>query len=378
MLVSVIITVYNKVEYIEQCLRSVLEQTYNDIEIIVVNDGSTDGSERICNNLKRQDHRIKVYTQERQGLVKSRKFGASMADVEFILFVDGDDWIDQEMIESLVKKQKENDADVVLCNYYNYRGEILQSKKFALSDGFYSIENDADVIFGAYFKIDTNYATMHNICEKLIRKSVFCNTEELVDDSVTRAEDLVLSYGLLHLCVGIQVVNKPMYFYRWVDNSMIHNIDVSILNDVEKSYQNIVDIRTKLGSNACLEQYINQFYRRWIDNLADQIWGNATIRYLFPYECIEKNAKIILYGMGKVGQSYRRQVEEGSYCKLVGVMDSQKWIDGKNTLDEINKNPYDYVVISVMSEDSAKDIKMTLINKGVSESKIVWKKPVLI
>ena len=82
--------------------------------------------------------------------------------------------------------------------------------------------------------------------------------------------------------------------------------------------------------------------------------------------------------MGKVGQSYRRQVEEGSYCKLVGVMDSQKWVDGKNTLDEINKNPYDYVVISVMSEDSAKDIKMTLINKGVSESKIVWKKPVLI
>lgn len=378
MLISVIVTVYNKVEYIEQCLRSILDQTYHDIEIIVVNDGSTDGSETVCNELASQDSRIKVYTQCNQGLVKSRKFGASKAKGEFISFVDGDDWIDREMIDRMVKEQKENDADIVLCNYYNCRKDKLQSRNFALGDGFYSLEGEETGIFDAYFKINTDCATMHNVCEKLIRKCVFTSAQELVDDQVTRAEDLVFSYALLHLCNGIQVVNKPMYFYRWVEDSMIHSVNVSVLRDVEIAYENILHIRKILGNSWRLDKNVDVFFRRWMDNLSDAIWGNYSIRYIFPYECIKMNSKVILYGMGKVGKSFKRQIENGQYCELVGIMDSNKIDQHLMSLDDVHNSAFDYIVISVLSEKSAESIRERLINYGVEDSKIVWTPPVSI
>ena len=378
MLISVIVTVYNKVEYIEQCLRSILEQTYHDIEIIVVNDGSTDGSETVCNELASQDSRIKVYTQCNQGLVKSRKIGASKAKGEFISFVDGDDWIDREMIERMVKEQKENDADIVLCNYYNCRKDKLQSRNFALGDGFYSLEGEETGIFDAYFKINTDCATMHNVCEKLIRKCVFTSAQELVDDQVTRAEDLVFSYALLHLCNGIQVVNKPMYFYRWVEDSMIHSVNVSVLRDVEIAYENILHTRKILGNSWRLDKNVDVFFRRWMDNLSDAIWGNYSIRYIFPYECIKMNSKVILYGMGKVGNSFRQQIESGRYCKLVGVMDSNDTLDGQLTLADLDTLLYDSIVISVLSPKAAEAIKQTLLDNGVHANKIVWVPPVLV
>lgn len=116
-MISVIIPVYNVEEYLERCVNSVLKQTYNDLEIILVDDGSTDNSGKICDELKNKDDRIIVIHKENQGLSASRNIGIEKATGEYITFVDSDDYILEDMYETLYKNLIRNDADISMCKY---------------------------------------------------------------------------------------------------------------------------------------------------------------------------------------------------------------------------------------------------------------------
>ena len=117
-LISVIIPVYNVHDYLEKCIDSVVAQSYWDIEILLINDGSTDGSEAICGEYAKQDSRIKVIHQAHQGPSAARNRGMEKAKGCWLFFVDGDDWIEPDMISFLYEKTKATDADVVACGFY--------------------------------------------------------------------------------------------------------------------------------------------------------------------------------------------------------------------------------------------------------------------
>ena len=119
-LISVIIPVYNVESYIEQCLRSVMTQTYNNIEIIAVDDGSTDNSGKICDDLAKEDARIKVIHQTNSGVSVARNTGMDAAHGEYVGFVDGDDFIDPDMYEYLYSLIKDNNADISYCRFRHY------------------------------------------------------------------------------------------------------------------------------------------------------------------------------------------------------------------------------------------------------------------
>lgn len=114
-MVSVIVPVYNVEPYLRKCLYSVLGQTYRDLEIIVVDDGSTDASRAICDEYKSSDSRIQVIHQINKGLSEARNNGIDIATGEYILFVDGDDWIELNTVECLLQACVENNADVSCC-----------------------------------------------------------------------------------------------------------------------------------------------------------------------------------------------------------------------------------------------------------------------
>ena len=108
MLLSVIVPVYNAEKYLEECLDSIVNQSFRDLEIILVDDGSTDESYKVCQKYKRLDTRIKIVRQENSGLVKARKVGLSMATAPYATFVDADDWLKPEMYEKMYKAAKAN------------------------------------------------------------------------------------------------------------------------------------------------------------------------------------------------------------------------------------------------------------------------------
>ena len=117
-LVSVIVPVYNVKEYLEQCLDSIIHQTLKEIEIILVNDGSTDGSDEICEKYVGLDERIVLIHQKNAGLAAARQAGLNVAKGEYVGFVDSDDWLELSMYEEMYKTAKETDSDIVFCNVY--------------------------------------------------------------------------------------------------------------------------------------------------------------------------------------------------------------------------------------------------------------------
>lgn len=132
--VSVIIPVYNSQNYIEECLQSIVMQTLNSIEIVIVNDGSTDGSLKIIEKFERKYNNIKVITQENLGVVKARITGYKNATGEYIGWVDSDDFVEKNMYEKLYNKAIEKNSDIVICNYkfypYNPSKKIKWFKNF--------------------------------------------------------------------------------------------------------------------------------------------------------------------------------------------------------------------------------------------------------
>lgn len=119
-LISVVVPIYNTEKYLVECVEHILKQTYQNIEIILVDDGSTDNSGEICDAFMMQDERVRVFHQENQGAAQAKNMGISVAKGQYITIVDSDDVVKENMIEILYQQVQEKSADIVIGNYYNY------------------------------------------------------------------------------------------------------------------------------------------------------------------------------------------------------------------------------------------------------------------
>lgn len=134
--VSIIVPVYNVKTFLERCIHSVTEQTYPNLEIILVDDGSTDGSGKVCDRFAKKDSRIKVIHQKNQGLSGARNAGIEEAKGDFIFFIDSDDWIEQRTIELLIKAIKSNDANIAECSYRCIYNESVFYESKCMGDNY--------------------------------------------------------------------------------------------------------------------------------------------------------------------------------------------------------------------------------------------------
>ena len=116
--VSIIIPIYNSEEYLKRCIDSVINQTYKNLEIILIDDGSTDLSGKMCDTYSNNDSRIKVIHKKNSGVSDTRNQGIKIATGTYFLFIDSDDWLENNMVETLVKYKEKNKCDIVRCNYY--------------------------------------------------------------------------------------------------------------------------------------------------------------------------------------------------------------------------------------------------------------------
>ena len=142
--VSITIPIYNAEKYLKQCIESVINQTLKDIEIVLIDDGSTDGSAEICRVFVEKDNRVKYYYKENEGLAAARQDGMDRSTGEYIGFVDSDDWIEPDMYEKMYNAAKSCDADVVLCNPFTYSEKGII--KYNISGGAYDYEAIRDIV----------------------------------------------------------------------------------------------------------------------------------------------------------------------------------------------------------------------------------------
>ena len=137
-LLTVIVPVYNVERYLVQCVDSIINQTYKELEIILVDDGSTDASGRICDEYATKDQRIKVIHKVNGGLVSARKAGLTVANGNFIAFVDSDDWIDADMYEQLLGEMIQSDSDILASGFYKEYGEKASVVYDGMATGVYT------------------------------------------------------------------------------------------------------------------------------------------------------------------------------------------------------------------------------------------------
>lgn len=202
--ISVIVPVYNVRKYLKKAIYSIINQKYRNLEIILVDDGSTDGSGEICDEFKKIDDRIVVYHKENGGLSSTRNYGMKKATGDYVIFIDSDDYIHQEMIFSLYEERKKVDADVSVCgimNVYNTK-EIPQCNDTEQNFVYNQKEFLKELLIGE--KIPGS------ICNKLLKREI---AEKLSFTEGKIYEDVFYHLELIKLAKTYVITTKPYYYY---------------------------------------------------------------------------------------------------------------------------------------------------------------------
>lgn len=210
-MVSVIVPVYNSEKYIEKCLRSILGQTYGELEIILINDGSTDHSKDILEKYAAQDKRIKIVNQENQGVAVARNMGLDNADGDYILYVDSDDWIESNMIARLVELSK--DVDIVYCGNDNAISSDTAKKQDTIETELWK----HDKIICEFVKHRMISGMLWN---KLIRRNLTIGCR--FNPKTGYGEDAEFLWQVLQNTESMLVTNEILYHHVPDDRSISH------------------------------------------------------------------------------------------------------------------------------------------------------------
>ena len=216
--ITVIVPVYNVENYLNKCLDSIITQTYKNIEIIVVNDGSTDASGEICKEFAEIDHRIIYIEQENAGLSAVRNTGLEIMSGDYVTFVDSDDWIEQDYLETLYKKIVEYQADIAVGNYYSFNESEGMFYFHILGDSYYEkVYDNVSIFENLYDSQEIKSFALISAWGKLYKAGLF---EQLRFDIGKLGEDGYLNQKIYLLAEKIVYIHKGIYSYRIRNNSL--------------------------------------------------------------------------------------------------------------------------------------------------------------
>ena len=396
--VSIVIPVYNAEKYLHQCLDSMIDQTYKNIEIICVNDGSTDHSLDILNEYAKKDPRVRVFSKENEGMeaATSRNMGRRKATGDYIQFIDSDDYVDLHMVEEMVTKAEETDADICFCWNYNFDNNTNEmfirneeNMKYVPDKDPFTYKDCNDRIY----EISLGPITWN----KLYRLS-FLNEHHLEFPKIAIADDMDLSLLGMVYAKAVTCVKKPFVYYR--TNTGSSQVD-KVAKFPEIGYKAYEKIITRLKSEGRYEEVKKSFINlsvetmRWFfdsmkslentkllyneyrnntfkfvgaENATEdmffdrKVWEwykmmttksleeilfasakaygyeatTAITRFALPKDSIPKNSRVLLVGKGRTGRLWYSQLILSGWAEVVA------WIDDDEALPD--QSTYDFVL----------------------------------
>lgn len=239
--VSVIIPIYNVEKYLEKCIQSVQEQTLKEIEIILIDDGSTDSSLRICHKYARKDNRIKVYSNKNIGQGLERNFGIKKAIGKYIAFLDADDQYKKNMLEKLYYKAIENDADMVSGGYADIYNEKIIQEHFLRNEILDSDEKIKRAMLDLIsYEEKEGYFGCIAVWDSIFRRELIVNNDiYFLSEREIYSEDLLFKLMVMFFSKKIILCNDIVYLYRVNEESFTNKINVEILDRITNLYDNI-------------------------------------------------------------------------------------------------------------------------------------------
>lgn len=384
--ISIIIPVYNSEKYLDRCLTSVLTQTYQEIELVIVDDGSTDDSWEICKRYAENDSRITLIHQENKGIIWARSVGIRNAKYDIIGFVDSDDWIEKNMYESLMKIMTSYKCDMVssgIIHDYEERN-YCEVKYDHYEEGLYC--NLTRDIYPTMLWIDKkqDFGLYCNLVNKLFKKNIFIEIYNELDTRVFYGEDALAFYSYMLKCEKIYVIKKAYYHYLIRCDSMSRRKDERIILN---TYYLFKGLEMAFSTNEKCKYSLMRQLRSYILHVESyslyQIF-NINTNVLVDDRWYDKfiGTKIALYGAGDYGILTYQYLQKEIKCEIVVWVD--KAPEGKNELclhdiyspDVLKQYEYDYILIGIKSRKSANEILDELTNKyQISSDIILWNEP---
>lgn len=369
-LLTVIIPIYNVESYLDKCIESVASQTYKNLEIILVNDGSTDHCGEICDGWAKKDSRIKRLHKSNGGLVSARQAGARAASGDYIAFVDGDDWIEKDMYEALMGTAVSHNPDLVtsglIRDYANH--SVTEHEK--IEAGVYEGEQLCRLLHQV---IDTSHffdsrLNMH-ITNKVFRRERLLKYQMAVPTDAKVGEDADVVYPYLFESRKIAVSGRCFYHYVMRDDSIMgasaaHKKSMEVMQEIfcgciSRNEERIGNIRGQLTQAAAF------FAGMSAPESIVQLENGA----ISPFQDVKQHDRVILYGAGRFGKAVKELFMSKQYCEILAWSDK---VEKEGTIppEKIPEYQFDKLILAVLNASVADGIEDMLVEIGIAKEKI--------
>jgi len=388
-MISIIIPVYNSDKYLKRCINSILEQTFIDLEIILVDDGSTDNSLKICEAYQKQDDRIKVIHKENGGSTSARKAGVQIARGEYIAFVDSDDWIEEIFFERLYDEAKIHKTDIVASGCVKEGNCQKQKLVNNFPEGYYAKQDLKKIIYPQmlYYE-DMNlfsFGIRQYLCGKLFRKSVIEQCIYSLDERLYDGEDVACVYDACLRASSIVIDNHTYYHYIIHEGSICTSVrDERYFANAVYLYQYMMGVFQKSEEREILIPQLKHFIKMFMNNGMGAVFecgyqkSCAVANWKLPDLLVDKKYRLAIFGAGAMGFSYYKQLLDYKNVEIVFWVDSAAYgkriggvcIESPKVLKEVE---LDCVLIAVRNTSDREDIIKKLGEMGIAKEKILYK-----
>ena len=379
-LISIVVPVYGVEDYVGQCIDSLLSQTHRNIEIILVDDGSTDRSGEICDSYAALDRRLRVIHKANGGLVSARKAGVAAATGEYLGFVDGDDWVGDDFFEFLYEHAASASADLVISGHIREFLGKLEVIPPRSAVGLYDRECIVETVLptaiynGGFFQ----HGVSTYVWNKLFRRREAARLVQDIDEDIVMGEDAALTYPYLASSNRLVVCGPGKYFYRQRSNSIVKSVQ-----NIQREYYQLSALFRYLKrkfeglpySEAIFDQLRYYFYAQVLIRSGAVVGAPGGRDRLIAFPGLSAAQRVVVYSSGSFGQHVVGAIRRLDGIELAGWMDdddreSQRSGLPVSSLNAISSLKFDCVLIAAIDSEYSESLARRLEDMGIERAKI--------
>lgn len=379
---SVVVPVYNSEKYLRQCIDSILNQTYLNVELILVDDGSIDESGRICDSYAKQDKRVIVIHKENEGPIKARFSGAEKASGEYITFVDGDDWIELDTYEQMMKYT--GNYDIVIAGIYRYYEEgHIKVDRPMLKEGIYDKQalESSIIPYMLWSNKRNTWELDPSLCTKVFKKVLLMDFLKSASNlDMHFGDDTAVLFPFMLRAESAVIINQCFYYHRQRKKGTIpaYFSEEAFFTKLFFLYEFLKEVFESSLYWDILQSQLEHFYINAVQLKQQSFSDYREINIdVFPFWEIKKGSNIVLYGAGESGRHFYEQNKQYHFCNIVLWADQnyerlQLINDQISSPEQIMETSYDVIIIAVRSAGVVQEIIKRFRDMGISTKKVIW------
>ena len=391
--ISVIVPIYNIEKYVRKCIESICTQSFVELEIILVDDGSTDSSGKICDEFREKDSRIKVIHKENGGLVSARKAGLMAATSAFVTYVDGDDWIEKDAYDCMYHDICNYNVDAVFYGHFETVGQKDRVVLHNVPKGYHDKESLIKNVYPQMIAGEEffSWGLFPSVWDAMYRREVLLQSQMDVPNEIRMGEDAACIYPMLLQINSIFVSDECFYHYRQTGDSMIKTTKSKSIEQREfyLLYKNGNEKFSRLSHVYDVRSQWLYYMLFMMIPRADHLYnGYEELPYLFPYSNAKKGMAVAIYGAGMFGRRLYSYLKKSGVCDVVAWFDrnySELQEEGLCVIspEELPNYKFDIILIANMFANARKQIYEAILKKcpkatiGVIEDTFITEKETL-